>query len=382
MALNNNKEQYLKILKKTILAVILLIIVIVNAVKFNNLIATNPQKITEYQAPVDIYAQLRNPRLAVTYYDLAEKKPKIVILPYQKFIQSMQKFDADNVRNKAVWIQNKFKISEDFSLWGDVAETVFYQKISQKQKEYLKSFAEKPDNVLIFVEDVNDKESSEALSAAEYIATKLNLLPVTKNLLKEKDIVLDKSVAKNNYGLQEQYENLRSFVNDYKEPLITLISQAKQHKKVEKSFYENKKHLFDKAAVLVLALDEKMGVVEKFGSTDFNNSVAQGIYAGVSSAQKAMPAADIKVFILTEKSRAENYATETDFKNVLKEGDGVVVEYGNRTGFLPPFFWYLYPNKQEFVKQLKLESGLSPDYWSEQINVYYFKAVEIVYYEN
>ena len=175
MALNNNKEQYLKILKKTILAVILLIIVIVNAVKFNNLIATNPQKITEYQALVDVYTQLRNPRLAVTYYDLAEKKPKIVILPYQKFIQSMQKFDADNVRNKAVWIQNKFKISEDFLLWGDVAETVFYQKISQKQKEYLKSFAEKPDNVLIFVEDVNDKESSEALSAAEYVATKLNL---------------------------------------------------------------------------------------------------------------------------------------------------------------------------------------------------------------
>ena len=382
MALNNNKEQYLKILKKTILAVILLIIVIVNAVKFNNLIATNPQKITEYQAPVDVYARLRNPRLAVTYYDLAEKKPKIVILPYQKFIQSMQKFDADNMRNKAVWIQNKFKIPEDFSLWGDVAETVFYQKISQKQKEYLKSFAEKPDNVLIFVEDVNDKESSEALSAAEYVATKLNLLPVTKNLLKEKDIVLDKSVVKNNYGLQEQYENLHSFVNDYKEPLITIISQAKQHKKVEKSFYENKKHLFDKAAVLVLALDEKTGVVEKFGSTDFNNSVAQGIYAGVSSAQEAMPAADIKVFILTEKSRAENYATETDFKNVLKEGDGVVVEYGNRRGFLPPFFWYLYPNKQEFVKQLKLESGLSPDYWSEQINVYYFKAVEIVYYEN
>jgi len=42
-----------------------------------------------------------------------------------------------------------------------------------------------------------------------------------------------------------------------------------------------------------------------------------------------------------------------------------------------PDDWQHYKTKEEFVKDLKLKAGLSPDYWSEDINIFYFKAVEV-----
>ena len=94
MALNNNREQYWKIFRRAVVAVFLLIVVMVNITEFKRLISSNPQKITEYHLPEDIYAELRNPVLSVTYYTVPEGLPKIVVLPYRYlngFLQNLKK---------------------------------------------------------------------------------------------------------------------------------------------------------------------------------------------------------------------------------------------------------------------------------------------------
>ena len=98
-------------------------------------------------------------------------------------------------------------------------------------------------------------------------------------------------------------------------------------------------------------------------------------------ARKEMPRAEIRVFLLTGKI-LKNYADEKDFEKDLQEGDGVLLIDGKRKGLMLPYFWGQYPDKKEFINQLKLKSGISPDYWSEKTDIYYFKAVEIPYHED
>ena len=64
-----------------------------------------------------------------------------------------------------------------------------------------------------------------------------------------------------------------------------------------------------------------------------------------------------------------------------KEGSFIFIGWHGRAMMLP-YFWNIYSDKKEFVNQLKLKSGLHPDYWSEKIEIYYFKAAEIPYHAN
>ena len=92
-----------------------------------------------------------------------------------------------------------------------------------------------------------------------------------------------------------------------------------------------------------------------------------------------MPDAQYKFFILTRTNK-KKYVIEDNFLEDIKTGnDGIMLVNGNRRALFLPYFWKIYPDKENFVKNLKISAGLSPDYWSKKIKVYYFRAVEIKY---
>lgn len=390
MALNNNREQYWKIFRRAVVAVFLLIVVMINITEFKRLISSNPQKITEYHLPEDIYAELRNPVLSVTYYTVPEGLPKIVVLPYRYlngFLQNLKKvFREKQIQNIVVGIQtnqNVAKADLDKNLFENIPLNVFsYQEIQESKVNELISYLKTDGSFLILAEDLDDSDLSGALNMAQKAALNLNLRPMTRNLLRKKTVLPEeKKDFSKPLTIEEQYLNLKTFVKDYQDLLQNFIKAVLSNQPNKIIFSEKTKHFWDKAAVYVLAFQKKENQFQEYGSILFENSVMQGISSGILQARKEMPQAEIRVFLLTGKI-LKNYADEKDFEKDLQEGDGVLLIDGKRKGLMLPYFWGQYPDKKEFINQLKLKSGISPDYWSEKTDIYYFKAVEIPYHED
>ena len=60
----------------------------------------------------------------------------------------------------------------------------------------------------------------------------------------------------------------------------------------------------------------------------------------------------------------------------------LIIRDGDRQGLFLPSVWKQLPDRQEFLSNLKLKAGLSPNYWSENIKVYRFRTLEIKKNEN
>ena len=60
----------------------------------------------------------------------------------------------------------------------------------------------------------------------------------------------------------------------------------------------------------------------------------------------------------------------------------LIIRDGDRQGLFLPSVWKQLPDRREFLNNLKLKAGLSPNYWSENIKVYRFRTLEIKKNEN
>lgn len=391
MALNNNREQYLKILKKTVLFFLILVVFVINVFMFNKLIATNPEKITTYQTPEDVYAPLRNPEISVTYYSLADKSPKIVVLPYKycnQFLHHLRKnLETYQLQKIAVWMPaDKAAKSENFNaiLPENVSlDIIINDGVQESLVGKLLNYLNVSGNFVVLIDEIQDNQISDVLGVAEDVAAKLNLRPVVRNLSKYQNIPLEieSQIFSDKLSLDQQYSNLESFIYDYNGVLQDFMKQLLNTNSCKIKSAKENKHLWDKAAVYVLAYDLNKKMFNEYGSFNFEKSVKSAICYYVKKAKENMPNANVKVFLLTER-KGRHYAEENDFIAELQAGEGVFLQDGKRKGIMLPYFWNIYSDKKEFVNQLKLKSGLHPDYWSEKIEIYYFKAAEIPYHAN
>ena len=77
------------------------------------------------------------------------------------------------------------------------------------------------------------------------------------------------------------------------------------------------------------------------------------------------------------------YKNSEDLLSQIKAGiDGIIIRDGDRQGLFLPSVWQELPDKEEFMKQLKIKAGINPSYWSENLKVYRFRTVEIKSNEN
>src|SRR3569832_1243083 len=70
--------------------------------------------------------------------------------------------------------------------------------------------------------------------------------------------------------------------------------------------------------------------------------------------------------------------SESELINTLRPGiDGVIFEYGQRRGTFLPAVWEALPQPREFVRQLKLKTGLPANFWAETLRIYRYTAASI-----
>jgi AmmeMemoRadiSam system protein A len=87
------------------------------------------------------------------------------------------------------------------------------------------------------------------------------------------------------------------------------------------------------------------------------------------------PDIDIHISLLSEPEPMQ-VISEDDLLHQLRPGtDGLILEDGAyRSTFLPQV-WESLPDPKQFVAELKMKAGLSPDYWSDTIRVDRYRTI-------
>jgi len=361
MALNNNKELHKKRIKQILLFGFLFCLFVFNVVTYCRYILSNPQELINYQKPTDELKYFRNPLIGVSFYDKTGNS-KIVVLPDDitdnpNVKKHKIRFDNENI----VVINNELTQEKHIQFLLN-----FSKNITKENFLSPKTINEK--NVLIWFDNI-ENPLPDFMKIKQIIKEK-SLKPKFFDLLNYKQI---KKISQNNehranLSIEQQFENLTDFVQMCNSELKKLILNYKNNQ-------VNDQHFNDKAATMVLACDEKQNC-KHFADFDFDKSLVQSLKHNLTKADKNLPNSQKRIFLLT-KVEAHSFETQEKFLQNLNKNFGVIIQKGLRTNFLMPDDWQHYKTKEEFVKDLKLKAGLSPDYWSEDINIFYFKAVEV-----
>ncbi len=362
MSINNNKELNKKIYHIS-LYVFLLFLLIFNIFVFLNYTSSNEALLTDYQSPTDKLKWFRKPVTMLILQDI-NNKGKIVILP-------------DNI------VEHPF-LKNPASIFSGYEKIIVLKnsKMTNKHLEYVKKFAnnvsqstELPDSIIknnVLVVHFDDIDNLLAdFDIIKTFAKKHGLHPKTYDLAdisQIRNIVAESSVKKQ-FSLEEQHQNLENFVKDFSTELKMLTAHKESKEKYPNNFY-------DKASVLVLACNDIYDCKE-YADFEFKRSLIKSLKRTLHIVKKDNYQTK-KVFLLTklEKQKFEN---EDELLNSLDTSTGVFIKRGEISAIMLPFFWGKYKNKQDFINQLKIKSGLTPDYFSNNLNIYYFKTVEIPY---
>jgi AmmeMemoRadiSam system protein A len=83
---------------------------------------------------------------------------------------------------------------------------------------------------------------------------------------------------------------------------------------------------------------------------------------------------EIHLSILTP-AEPVSFTSEQDLITQLQPGiDGLILEEGHRRGTFLPSVWEQLPEPEQFLRHLKQKAGFAPDFWSEDIRIYRYRA--------
>ncbi len=197
--------------------------------------------------------------------------------------------------------------------------------------------------------------------------------------------------------LEQELDNIRNFASVYGKDILKIAKEAVNEAVLKKDYYkptrkEYDNNLFNRGAAFV-TLYQNGKLRGCVGSLLANQAiafdVAQNAYSAALEDNRFSPLAkeDLKeitlsVSLLTGFERIK-YKDEQDLLSRLNPGvDGIVIRDGNRQGVFLPAVWKELPDRADFLNNLKVKAGMSPSFWSDNIKVYRFRAVEISKDEN
>ncbi len=240
------------------------------------------------------------------------------------------------------------------------------------------------------------------INTALEIAKKINLLPKVLTLINSGDVMGDKSsvVGYGAWAFEEgetialSYElaNLQDFADEYGQEMLKIAKKSlemavlsEKKYKVLRQDYADK--LFDKGASFVTLEknDELRGCVGSLVAEEaIALDIAQNTYSAALEDNRFLPILPEELDeILVSISLLTSYE-EIDFENegdlltkIKANEDGLLILDGSRQALFLPSVWKKMPNKQDFWESLKLKAGISPRYWSDNIQVYRFWSVEV-----
>lgn len=255
----------------------------------------------------------------------------------------------------------------------------------------------------------HDSCGATGINAALLLSENLNYYPQMIELINSGDTGSDKGHVVG-YGAWEFYpdttetekkdrlgqevKNLQDYVALYGKNLqriayISLEKAVRNHKKYSPSRRSYPEEIFDKGASFV-TLYKKGELRGCIGSVLPSMSIAQDIADNTYAAAledkrfspitaKELPNITYTISLLTGFEEIIYHNEQDLIKKINRDIDGIVIRDGNRQGVFLPDVWKIFPNKEEFFKQLKIKAGLNPNYWSNNIKVYRFRTVEVEY---
>lgn len=365
MALNNNKELYIKRTKQILIYGILLFLVIFNTIKFFDFTSSNPELLVEYKTPIDKLRHFKNPLIASVYFD-NDDNIKILVLPQSAINHPFINRHKISETN----FEEIFIIAENNTSYENFVKKFFKNPdINIKKTSLSAELLNSKNKLIVIFEDLENQ--SQKFQTVKNYAKQHNLKPKTFDLLniKKSYNILNSITEHKKLTLDEQQKNLANFIQDYNAELKNFIINPNEKSKLSKHFY-------DKASTVVLACNTDKSICEDFGNFNFEKSLKSSLIQNLQQATEKHPNYEKKIYLLT-KFEKQNFNNEEEFLNSLDTSLGVFIKIGLRQAIMLPFFWEQYNKKQEFINELKIKSGLNPDYWNDDINIYYFKAVEV-----
>ena len=364
-------------------------------------------------------------------------KTPLGLLPINKEItQELQHNKLFSINSKAhekehsVEVQLPFlqKILSDFTIVPIVYGNINPQDLSNALIDYIK----RPDVLLVVSADLShyhkyedavlmDNYTAEKISEGQadvdyhhscgaggintalLLSSKLNLKPEVLALINSGDVSGDKSRVVG-YGawsfshsgveisqIEREYNGLLGFSAEYGQQLLLAarksLAMAVENNKYRPSRREYDDHLFDRGAVFVTltkngelrgcvgSLYPRQAVVADVAANAYNAALNDGRFSALTADE--LNDIQVSISLLTGYEKI-NYQDEQDLLAQLRPGvDGLVIRDGNRQGLFLPSVWEQIPNRKDFLNNLKLKAGMSPSFWSNDINVYRFRTVEI-----
>ncbi|MBE6448809.1 MAG: AmmeMemoRadiSam system protein B [Alphaproteobacteria bacterium] len=191
--------------------------------------------------------------------------------------------------------------------------------------------------------------------------------------------------------LEQEVENLTNFANHNKEDLLQIAKRALAEA-VNKKIYQPERDdypnvMFNKGSSFV-TLTKKNELRGCIGSLLPNTAIALDVARNTYRAAmedtrfeplqaSEIPELKISISFLSGYEKI-NFKDEADLlSKIVQNEDGLVLRDGDRQGLFLPSVWRQIPDKQEFLKKLKIKAGLSPSYWSSNVKIYRFRTVEI-----
>ncbi len=188
-------------------------------------------------------------------------------------------------------------------------------------------------------------------------------------------------------GSELYYHNLKNFVRHHYKELLkvaqnSLASAPKKRYKVRRKNFNN--FLFNRGASFV-KIYQNGKLVGCFGEIAAVRAVAADIARNIfhiMNTPEGLKITDknslsLSLQLLTEPEKIK-FSSYDDLLEQIEYGvDGLLLRSGKREGFLLPDTWLDVKDKNEFIKKLKLQAGLSPAYWAKDIRIFRFRSVEV-----
>jgi AmmeMemoRadiSam system protein A len=194
-------------------------------------------------------------------------------------------------------------------------------------------------------------------------------------------------------GIELEQDNLRNFARHNKDTITKIVTKALEEAVLDNNKYTPKRDdyanvMFNKGASFVtLEKNNKLrGCIGSiFPTTSIAEDLAKNTYLAALHDSRFNPVVkeelkDItfKVSLLTGLEKFEFSSYDDLLKQIKPKTDGILIKDGKRQGVFLPAVWDDIPNKKDFLTELKIKAGLSPTYWSDDIEVFRFRAVEIL----
>lgn len=305
-----------------ILISITLALLWINYNSFNAKLSANNELITDYQLHIDELEAYRISKIAGILYKTRQslQKPALIIAPDAKYLPILRA-----------------------------------------------KYAQNDESIETLIMDLNQKN---VLEEAKQMVKEQNLYPLFIELNSLEIGTKKQEIAPN------KIQNIKSFIYENEAKIIEIVNKSLNYTK-DKPFTVARKnfdeHLFDLGNVFVFdtynvesgSLNIKVGV---------GQDIANNIYSAI---KQGLNTKSFRIAFLSEFEPI-NYNSEADLlEQISQNNDGIVIRDGYRQAVFLPYMWKKYPDKQDFINNLKLKATLLPNYFSNTIKFYKFQTVEI-----